>query len=281
MKRARLIIMLTVVAASTLLCACSLESTFGTSSGRASSQQSFEQEPQEEGYAFTARSKTWVVLGDSLTDETYKPKKKYYDYVARDLGCTVVNYGRKGTGYMDPAQGGDSFCDRVDNLDVSDVDCLTVFGSFNDLGKGYALGTAYDDGEYSIGGCMNVTIEKLVAKNPSLKIGIVTPTPWRTNFSINSDGTDSFGTVTRWDCDAYVELLKDVAKRHRLPVLDLYETYGLDPDNERVRELFYKHDGRVDENGVHPNSEGHKFMYPQWREFVKTLLASDAIEEGD
>ena len=217
------------------------------------------------------------MLGDSLTDNTFRAKKKYYDYVAQDLGCTVVNHGKVGTGYMTPTNG-DAFHDRVDDIDVSDADCLTIFGSFNDLGKGYYLGSAYDETPDTIGGCMNLTIEKLKDKNPALRIGIVTPTPWRTNFSYNEDGSASFVTVSREDCDDYVELLKEVAKRHRLPVLDLYETCGLDPDDEQTRELFYTYNGKMDEGGVHPNSAGHKLMYPQWREFVKTLMASDAVE---
>ena len=226
---------------------------------------------------FTAQSRTWAVLGDSLTDNTFRAKTKYYDYVAQDLGCVVVNYGKLGTGYMDPV-GGDTFYNRVDQMDLADVDCLTIFGSFNDLGKGYSLGTEYDEGIDTIGGCMNLTIEKLIAKNPAMKIGIATPTPWRTNFSYTTEGEGSFSTITRYDCDAYVELLKDVAKRHRLPVLDLYETWGIDPDDEQMRQMYYVYNGKMDEGGVHPNSDGHKFMYPQWREFVESLLPSDAVE---
>ena len=233
-------------------------------------------ESQAGGGEFSARTRTWAVIGDSLTDDTFRAKTKYYDYVSQDLGCTVVNYGKMGTGYMANVDG-DSFCTRVDAMSLEDVDCVTIFGSFNDLGKGYELGTADDEGTYSIGGCMNRTIDKLVAKNPDLKIGIVTPTPWRTNFSYTVDGEGSFDTVTSYDCEAYVELLKDVARRHRLPVLDLYETCGLDPDDEQVRDRLFNYKGKKDEGGVHPNSDGHKFMYPLWREFVKTLLPSDAV----
>ena len=267
------------------IAACSSEQPSQTASKQVSgqslqkqtSEESFQQEPKEPDYEFPAQSKTWIVLGDSLTDDTFRAKTKYYDYVAQDLGCTVVNCGKVGTGYMTPTDG-NAFHDRIDNIDVSDADCLTIFGSFNDLGKGYYLGSSYDESPDTIGGCMNLTMEKLIAKNPSLRIGIVTPTPWRTNFSYNEDGSASFETVSRADCDAYVALLKEIAKKHRLPVLDLYETCGLDPDSEQVRDLYYNYNGKTDEGGVHPNSEGHKLMYPQWREFVKTLLASDNVE---
>ena len=287
-----MLLMLVALAYAAILCGCAganASLSASPQSDGASSQRSADElvnqdaqaqdanEPSEAGHPFSARTRTWAVLGDSLTAEGFKATKKYYDYVAEDLGCTVINYGVKGTGYMTP-EAGDTFYNRVDSMDLTNVDCVTIFGSFNDLGKGYYLGSAYDETTDSIGGCMNITVEKLVAKNPSLKIGIVTPTPWRTNFSYTSDGKASFDTITRSDCDAYVALLKDVAKMHRLPVLDLYETYGLDPDDETVRDLYYVYNEKMDEGGVHPNKEGHRFMYPQWREFVKTLLPSDVVE---
>jgi len=265
-----------VVASCVCLAACITDQPSKATSTQAP-EQSFNQEPKEPELEFPAKTRTWIVLGDSLTDDTFRAKEKYYDFVAQDLGCTVINCGETGTGYMTPTDG-HAFHDRVDNIDTADADCLTIFGSFNDLGKGYYLGSVYDETTDSIGGCMNLTIEKLLDKNPSLKIGIVTPTPWRTYFSYNEDGTASYETVSRADCDAYVDLLIEVAKKHRLPVLNLYETFGLDPDDEQVRELYFTYNGKTDEGGVHPNSDGHKYMYPQWREFVKTLLATDNIE---
>ena len=249
--------------------------------GQSSSQASQASQGSESGEAadigFSARTKTWVVLGDSLTKKYFRAKTAYYDYVAQDLGCTVVNYGESGTGYKERSRT-EPFYERVDRMDLSGADCLTIFGSFNDVGKGYALGSSYDETTDTIGGCMNLTIKKLIAKNPGLRIGIVTPTPWRTGYSYTQDGEGNFYGTTRYECDSYVALLKEVAKRYRLPVLDLYETFGLDPDNDEILKRFYTEDGRTDEGGVHPNSEGHKFMYPMWREFVKTLMPSDAVE---
>lgn len=280
MKQAKTLLTIAALVFVTAFCTCLAACSSGQPSKAASTQapaQSFEQEPKEPELEFPAKTRTWIVLGDSLTDDTFRAKEKYYDFVAQDLGCTVVNCGEAGTGYMTPTDG-HAFHDRVDSIDTSNADCLTIFGSFNDLGKGYYLGSVYDETTDSIGGCMNLTIEKLIDKNPSLKIGIVTPTPWRTYFSYNEDGTASYETVSRADCDAYVDLLIEVAKKHRLPVLNLYETFGLDPDDEQVRKLYFTYNGKTDEGGVHPNSDGHKYMYPQWREFVKTLLATDNIE---
>ena len=258
MKRIRIGIVVTACVVTLMLAAC----------GNASDDQSVGSSAPEE---VPAPAKTWAVLGDSLTEKNFCAATSYYDYVADDLGCAVVNYGVSGTGYKE--KGGDQpFYQRVDAMELDDIDCLTIFGSFNDLGKGFPLGTADDSTDDTIGGCMNLTIQALLAKNPGLKIGIATPTPWRTleDYEPGEDGYDH--AIPQADCDAYVALLKEVAAKYRLPVLDLYGTFSLDPNNAEVRDRYYTENGTLDSYGIHPNSEGHKFMYPAWREFVKTLM---------
>lgn len=217
---------------------------------------------------------TWIVLGDSLTEApTDSTSKRYYDYVAEDLGCRVMNYGKGGTGYKAPGWS-EPFYDRIDYMAFAGVDCVTVFGSFNDLGKGYELGTAEDQTTDTIGGCMNLTLDKLHKQAPLVRVGIVTPTPWRTGYAFDSDAHGSDKATTREECNAYVSLLKKVAKRHHLPILDLYETCGFNPDDARDRELLFAENENREDGGVHPNSEGHRFMYPAWREFVLSLMPS-------
>lgn len=216
--------------------------------------------------------KKWVLLGDSLTEKNFRASVSYYDYVSEDLGCEVVNYGVGSTGYMEAGLD-EPFYQRVSRMDVSDADCVTIFGSFNDLGKGFPLGSADDETADTIGGCMNITIRSLKDANPSVPIGIVTPTRWRTGYGFVADGSESYDAITPDECDAYVALLREVAERNGLPVLDLYVEYGLDPDDEETRLVYYTEDGLTDDSGVHPNSEGHYLMYPAWREFVRSLMS--------
>ena len=214
---------------------------------------------------------TWAVVGDSLTEKNYAAQVSYYDYVAEDLGCVVVNYGVGNTGYMWPGYA-EPFYERVAQMDLSSVDVVTIFGSFNDLGKDYELGSAIDDGTDTVGGCMNLTIERILAANPSVKLGIVTPTRWPEGYAFDVYG-DYYGYGTsREECDAYVSLLKDVAARHDLPVLDLYQDFLLDLDDEETPYRYFTEDGIMDESLIHFNSEGHRLMYPLWRGFVLRLL---------
>ena len=195
--------------------------------------------------------KTWIALGDSITEKNFRAKLSYYDYVIDDLGCEVVNYGKSGTGYKE-AGPFEPFYERVPQMDLTAADCLTVFGSFNDLGKGYELGTAGDETADTIGGCMNLTMQRLRDAKPGMSIGVVTPTRWLTGVVYTKDGKIDRSGTTRDECDAYVKLLKDVAACYGFPVLDLYEEYSVDPDNEEHQSLYFTEDGVRDSAFVHP-----------------------------
>ena len=209
---------------------------------------------------------TWAVFGDSITEYNFRAKYHYFDYVAKDLSLNIINLGVSGTGYKEKEAKGIAFYQRIEN-DIKDIDfhIFTIFGSFNDLGKGFTLGNITDTTSDTICGCMNMVIDIFRRVKPLNKIALVTPTIWR-------DGA-YFGkhNVTRQDLDNYVEALLQIAKVRRIPILDLYHNSGLDPNIDEVLKKFYNEDG-IQDKGVHPNSLGHKFMYPVWREFIKQFI---------
>jgi len=208
---------------------------------------------------------TWAVFGDSITEKNFRAKFQYFDYVAKELNLDIINLGVSSTGYKEDGFG-EAFYKRIGkNIQDIDFDIFTIFGSFNDLGKGYTLGQPTDSTTETICGCINLTIEIFRKVKPLNKIALVTPTIWR-------DGV-YYGdyNVTREDLDNYVESLLHIAKIKRIPILDLYHNSGLDPNIDEVLINFYNEDG-VQDKGVHPNSLGHKFMYPLWREFIKQFI---------
>ena len=216
-------------------------------------------------------SKTWIIMGDSLSAKTFRADTAYYDYVQKDLRCKVINYGKNGIGYKESGQK-EPFYEQVDEIDLSDGDCLTIFGSFNDIGKNFELGSSDDITEETIGGCMNLTIRKILTGNPSLRVGIATPARWLTNFTFDPDGEQNFSGTSREECDAYVSLLTAVAEKYNLPVLDIYHEFELNPDDPDTRAKYYVENEHEDV-GVHPNSEGHRIMYPLWKPCVEDLLS--------
>ena len=203
----------------------------------------------------------WGVLGDSLTEVNASASKRYHDYVAEDLGFTVLNYGVGGTGYKRGDSTSTSFYNRIESMDSS-LQVITIFGSLNDcnaIANGTPLGNVLDATADTVAGAINLTLEKLNAKFPTIPIGIITPTPWHTSVLGDSSNVNT----------QYVEMLIAIAKKRGLPILDLYNTSGLRPWDVSYRALMYSHDNGA---GVHIDENGHKFISPKVSEFMKTLI---------
>lgn len=202
--------------------------------------------------------KKWVALGDSLTESNRRATLNYHDFVAEDLGITVVNMGVSGTGYKQRDSVDRAFYQRISSVPL-DTDVITIFGSFNDLSAGVPLGTPSDTGTETLGGAINTTLDNLNTRLPIVPVGIIAPTPWH-----SSKPWDEANNSTQ-----YVQLLKNICKHRSIPYLDLYYSSGLRPWDVDYRPLMYSKD---DGNGVHPDENGHKFISSKFREFLKTLI---------
>lgn len=207
--------------------------------------------------------KTWAVLGDSLTHINNRADTKYYDYIAEELGCEIVNYGMSGTGYKAREASGEAFYQRMLNIAPENFDVLTVFGSFNDIGQA-EIGSSADTGTDTLCGCINTTLDNYYSVAPFKPIGIVTPCPWFNSNPKNSNSVQS----------QYVDALIEIARLRGIPCLDLFHSSGLRPWNAEFVAHFYTENGVTEtNNATHPNSEAHRiYLYPQFREFLKKLL---------
>lgn len=203
----------------------------------------------------------WVCFGDSLTEKSNRTaKKRYYDFVSEELGITPLDYGKSGTGYFKAYGNNQNFLTRIEDLANVDFDVITFFGSFNDLDGGWIGGStdSTDISSNDICGFINATLDRLYEIKPFVKVGIITPTPWYNSFTLK-------------ECSEYATKLKQIAEKRSIPCLDLFRCSNLHPDKENFREKFYNEDG-VQDNGTHPNSLGHLRIYPQFREFLKSML---------
>jgi lysophospholipase L1-like esterase len=201
--------------------------------------------------------KTWVVMGDSLTEKNIRATKNYHDYIAEVTGISVINMGASGTGYKRDEENGKAFYQRVSGVPAS-ASVVTIFGSGNDLKLIKELGKPSDKGTSTICGCVNTTIENLYAINPLMQIGIISPTPWIYNEPSNNS------TMVEY-CDA----LGEICKMRGIPFLDLFRCSGLRPNDEKFRQLAYSRD---EGNGVHPDETGHKIIAPKIKAFLESLI---------
>lgn len=205
---------------------------------------------------FKWADKKWYVIGDSLTEVNSRTDKHYFDYVSENTGIAVVNEGVSGTGYKRTDDEGTAFYQRVSSIGT-DGDVYTIFGSFNDLGGGYTLGTSSDADTTTIAGCINKTLDNLQERIPLINIGVISPTPWVNAYPGKQQSDD------------YVNMLEEICKKRSIPFLDLYHCSNLRPWDETFRELAYSKD---DGNGVHPDETGHKVIAPRFESFLETLL---------
>ena len=224
-----------------------------------------------EGYL--VENPKWIMIGDSIVEKNFTSEKGFYEYVQEEYECSPANYGFSGMGYKETAGDRGNYSKIAGTIDLSDADCITIFGSFNDLGKGYKFGTVNDTTTDTIGGCMDLTIKTLKERAPGVPIGIVTPTPWLKGLSHDAEGKIDYNGTTSAECEEYIQLLKDLADKYDLQVLDLNKNSGLNPDDPDNRKKYYETE-RYKDYGVHPNALGHKLMAPLWKEFIMQLLAT-------
>ena len=214
----------------------------------------------------------WTAIGDSLTSAKTlaglaSGRQNYVDFVSTDLGLTVTNLGIGGTGYMKNYNDFGTFADRVASV-PTDTDLLTVFGSFNDYEYiGSKLGALGDTGTDTLYGCMHNFFTALFARCPAVRVGVITPTPWRLicGFSTETNGAAY--------AEKYVTALMNTAKKGGLPVLDLYHESELRPWDTAFCDTYFKDDtGDGTANGVHPLEIAHKrFLAPKIADFVQRI----------
>lgn len=204
------------------------------------------------------QDKIWCVVGDSLTEKNSRTTKNYHDYIGDATGINVINMGLSGTGYANGASSNNAFYQRISNVPTN-ADVVTIFGSGNDMSSGLGLGTPTDTGTETLCGCINTTIDNLIAIMPAVSLGIVSPTPWVGSSPANADGGMA----------KYCAAMKTICENRSIPFLDLFHCSNLRPWTEEGRAACYTKD---DGNGVHPDEKGHALIAPRFKAFLETLI---------
>lgn len=196
--------------------------------------------------------KKTVHLGDSITQLAANGTKKYYQYLQEWLPLvSVKQYGiststiSSGSGAYEP------FVNRYHLMD-DDADLVTVFGGTNDWGRTETTkgefystdGTVNKDATTMYGAC-HVLFEGLVKKyaNRGAEIVILLP--------IQRVGQDVPNATSGMTLKEYTEVIKEVAHYYSLPVLDLYNEGGMNPNLSEVKTKYFA-------DNTHPNNAGQE-----------------------
>ncbi|MGN0468113.1 MAG: SGNH/GDSL hydrolase family protein [Acutalibacteraceae bacterium] len=213
------------------------------------------------------KGKTWLAIGDSITD-TDVASKGYPYYVANELGLNCTNVGNSGKVVS-------FFFDKIETY-ADDYDLITVFLGANNQGYNCAIGeindSYYTNEDYTSNSSfiaqLQHLIDLLLEKYPTKIIAFFTPIK-RANPSedLNDEGykINALGLTT----EPYAKAVMKVCDYYGLPCLDLY-TNGINPRTEGMRKTYFlKEDGS---DGTHPNNAGHaRFIAPAVIDFLNKI----------
>lgn len=211
--------------------------------------------------------KVWF-LGDSITEGAgvSSPEKCFVSVFGKISGAEVKNYGIGGTRIAKQKNKSENerweqdFLSRVDNMD-DNADIVVVFGGTNDFGHGDAkMGTMESRDEYTFYGALHGLCTSLINKYPKAEIIFMTPLH-RVN---EDDEVNEIGIKREVNLWGYVNIIKEVAGYYGLPVLDLFNTSGLQPKVDIIRKMYMP-------DGLHPSDVGAEKIAKRLYSFLLSL----------
>ncbi len=210
-------------------------------------------------------------LGDSITEGhgVFDVTANRYDNIVKRR-CNpkaVYNYGIGGTRIAHQRAASEKprhdlcFCGRAYNINP-DADVTIVFGGTNDYGHGDApFGSLSDKTPDTFCGGVDFLMNVLKTLYPNMKFVFMAPAHRQNDENI-SNHPNKKGDAQ--PLKKYVEIIKTKGREYGIPVLDLYENLGLDPNDEQIR-------ARYAPDGLHYNDEGHKLIAERLIEFIEGL----------
>ncbi len=201
-------------------------------------------------------------LGDSITEGNGVTSAVYrYDTIIKER-CSLKaanNYGIGGTRIAYKSKPSElaffdlHFCGRAYLMD-RDADAVVVFGGTNDFSTGDAPFGEYDDkGAETFCGAVDLLMRILKELYPNSKIAFITPA--------RRAGDDSSDNIP---LKKYVDLIIAKGNDYGIPVLNMYDKLGINPNNSDER-IKYTTDG------LHFNNAGHAVIAERVIEFLESI----------
>lgn len=203
--------------------------------------------------------KNAIFVGDSITYGANCEGSKYWELLKDSLELnSAEGMGVSGSCISSTSDYGTDYEPLTDRYDtIPQADLITIFMGTNDYGHDTPLGTIEDTTDVSFYGALNVIIPALLTNHPDATIVFITPIHrygYGTNSSTGEAHTfDHIPNGAGHTLGDYVNAILEVCEKYSVPVIDLYSNLDLDPSAEEVREYYM-------EDGLHPNSAGHRLI---------------------
>lgn len=213
------------------------------------------------------KGRTLNVLGDSITYGIGASctENRFTDVLQREYGLKAVNsYGISGSRIARQQKMTDApkerwFASRIAEM-APDADAVLVFGGTNDYDHGDAPMGAFEDRTVdTFYGACHVLMQGLLEKYVGKPVVILTPLHRAQEGEPHNEYKE-----TGLPLSAYREALMRTAAHYAMPVLDLYATSGIQPQNPVCR-------ARLCPDGLHPSDEGHAVIARRIGAFLKAL----------
>lgn len=227
--------------------------------------------------ANTLAGKKVLVLGDSISDNTYRtpgtdPWDKWASVLAAKLGYELTNDSLHATGFVadtTTTNKSKSLANRITkHTDAEEYDLIVLFMGVNDYFQGEEIGDSHSTDKVTyVGAAMRYCLDYLVNTYPAAKICALLP--------LKSSGYASL--KNGHSLADYVDAYKEVYGEYSVPTLDLFNASGYRPTNKTFRERFTMlakgADGSLVSDGIHPNQEwDNNYLAPQIENFLTNLF---------
>ncbi len=211
-------------------------------------------------------------LGDSITEGVGvedRANNRFDKRIERACGLKAsYNYGIGGTRLAHQIKASSEkprwdlcFCGRAYDLN-KDADVIVVFGGTNDYGHGDApFGTLEDTTPTTYCGAVYWLMNFLKTTYPNAQTVFMTPAHRKGDYKVSSNAKKAPDAQPLIE---YVKVIEEQGKKLGVPVLNLFEELGIDPNNEEERNAY-----TID--GLHFNDAGHEFLANALIKFLKAL----------
>lgn len=210
-------------------------------------------------------------LGDSITEGygTTGIENRFSNLMERQCGLAAArNYGIGATRIAPQKWATENviynspFRDRVDRMNT-DADVVVVFGGTNDYWsqEDTPLGCPGDQTDTTFCGACHDLFTRLRSRFPDACIVVLTPL-----HRVGENNCWEQGDRNR-PCRPlrdYASVLCDVAARFHFPVLDLFTSGLMDPNNPCNQAAYIP-------DGLHPNDAGHRVLAQTIAAFLESL----------
>ncbi len=208
------------------------------------------------------KNKKIACLGDSITQGLEDVNYNYVYHLAELSGATVDNFGVNATRIAtrliphETPSWNDSFLLRAERM-TEDYDVIVIFGGTNDYARANPspLGDMSSTDEHTFYGALKILYNKVLAAHPTATVVAVTPLHREKEKGYGLEGVELYD---------YVKAVREVASWYSIPVVDLWNTAGIQAQNLEVMSLYLR-------DGLHPTPLGAKRIADRIYAFLKAL----------